>query len=191
MQKVQSQVSPFNESRFDACMAYIAARRKTALDQYDMVKLHVLIDTFHVLNYGRTVIGGKLEAWRHGPVVRPAYERIQEWTREFDHTGAEPERLRLVEKKGTVKRFEAAAPADPDDFTPSELKAMDYAWATLEALPDMAECRRYFHHKKTAIGRAWKSARNNGTALDWNLVIDAHDELKGENHAHVKALISM
>jgi hypothetical protein len=190
MSEILSQIIPFNEARFDACMAFISARHKEPLDTYEMVKLHVLIDSYHMIEYGRPVIGGRLEAWRKGPVVPSAYQRIQGWVQEFDRTGHHPDHLKMMETDGP-KRFMAEVSPDPEDFTSTELKAMDLAWTQLKALagPNKVEAKRFFHTKKSHLGRAWKAAKNNGTAIDWTKIIDEYDELHNTDHSHIKPLI--
>src|SRR4051794_15408033 len=73
---VLSQITPFNQHRFDAVIRYLSARHGRTLTQNDIVKIHVMTDVYHVIDYGMPVMGGQLEPWKHGAVVQRAYNRI-------------------------------------------------------------------------------------------------------------------
>lgn len=186
-----SQLLPFNERRFDACMAYISTRFGRRLSQYDMMKLHVLTDIFHTLRTARPIIGGSLEPWKYGPVVSVAYHRVAHWGRRYDHTGEHPESFRLVEQDGNANRFIPAAPPDEDDFSEAEKAAMEQAWSTVkDLLDDWGQCAAFFHSPQASfIGLAWKQAHDEDRPIDWREIIDAYDQFHHTDHSHIKTLM--
>lgn len=188
MQRVLNQLLPFNESRFDACMAYLSAKHSRDLTQYDMVKLHVMTDIFHALEHGKPVIGGALDAWQFGPLVEKAYNRVRRWRFVVDETGEQPEFFEFVGQKGAADRFRAREPVNDEDLSPSEVKAMTKAWDVIMSL-DWSESQDYFHSDSTFIGRAWKKAREARVGVDWDDIIDEYDRQFDENHAHIKRLV--
>jgi hypothetical protein len=158
-----SQLAPFNEHRFDAIMAYFSRKYGRNLSQYDMMKLHVMTDVFHVLETAKPVIGGSLEPWQYGPVVRPAYNRVAKWWHDFDRTGKHPESFRLVEQDGNAKRFESAVEIDEDDFSDSEKAAMEAAWGVVKDLLDnWTRAERFFHDPDGSrpAGLSWTGTRS-------------------------------
>ena len=191
---VLSQLSPFNEHRFDAMMLYFSRKYGRKLSQYDMMKLHVMTDVFHVLATARPAIGGSLEPWQYGPVVRAAYNRVAKWWHDFDRTGRQPEYFRLVEHDGNAKRFVAATDVDEDDFSDSEKAAMDAAWAAVQdLLDDWRRADAFFHDSDASfIGNAWYKAKAEGRrAIDWNDIIDAFDRFHNADHSHIKTLMTI
>lgn len=182
-----NQISPFNEVRFDVCMAYLSRKHGRSLTQYDMVKLHLMTDVFHTLEHGKPVIGGAVQAWDFGPLVPDAYNRLRHWTYKFDESGFQPESLSIVDRRGRSWEFLATQPVDAADFSPSELAAMDRAWDAIMGL-DWTESQAYFH-ERSFVGRAWSHARREGRDMDWNEIIDEYDAEHRTDHGHIKSLI--
>lgn len=186
-----SQLLPFNEHRFDLVMAHLARKHSRSLSQYDMMKLHVMADIYHVLETARPIIGGSLQPWTHGPVVHEAYNRVARWWHHYDRTGAQPAVLHLVEQDGNARRFEGAIDIDVDEFSEAEHRAMDRAWEDVSPLLDhWARSADFFHNPQSSfIGRAWHSARAQARAMDWNEIVDAYDDLHHTDHADIKTLM--
>ena len=191
---ILSQLAPFNEHRFDQAMVYFSRKYGRKLSQYDMMKLHVMTDVFHVLETAKPAIGGSLESWQYGPVVRAAYNRVAKWWHDYDRTGRQPEFFRLVEQDGNAKRFEAATDVDEDDFSDAEKTAMDAAWKAMkDLLEDWNRAERFFHDPKASfIGKAWQKAKAKGRkAIDWIDIIDAYDQFHDTDHSHIKTLMTI
>lgn len=191
---ILSQLAPFNEHRFDQAMVYFSRKYGRKLSQYDMMKLHVMTDIFHVLTTAKPAIGGSLESWQYGPVVRAAYNRVAKWWHDFDRTGRQPEFFRLVEQDGNAMRFEAAVEVDEDDFSDAEKAAMAAAWnATKDLLDNWPRAERFFHDPSASfIGSAWQEAKTQGRkAIDWNDIIDAYDQFNHTDHSHIKTLMTI
>lgn len=185
-----SQLMPFNEHRFDACLTYLSKEYGKTLTQYDMVKLHVMIDVFHVLEYGRPVIGGRVQPWEHGPVVRLAYNRIMQWWHTVKETGKQPEKFHIEHLQNKKIAFTATTDPDFDDLSETEIEAMERAWKAVMT-KNWESSQAYFHDPSTFMGRAWSNASAEGRSIDWDEIIDAYDELTGENHSHVKRMIRL
>ena len=193
--RVLSQLLPFNENRFDAAISYLSGQHNRALSKYEIVKLHVLMDIYHTLETGTPIVGGTLQAWDRGPVVRNAYERLDDWCTDLEQAGKMPEGF-TIRLDGDRRVVAPTFSADPDDFSANELKAMDDAWNKLMPMMDRGqagyeESQRFFHSDETFIGRAYNKARLEERDIDWNDLIDAYDQLHGTNHEDVKLLMTI
>src|SRR5438034_11767384 len=78
-QRLLTQLQPFNDHRFDDCMAFLAAKHGRPLSVYEMMKLHAMIDVYHTLDRGKPVIGGSLWPFTNGPISRVAKSRVGQW----------------------------------------------------------------------------------------------------------------
>ncbi len=193
MRTTLSQLQPFNELRFDAAMCLLSKRNARALTKYEMVKLHVLADVFHTLETGSPILGGTLEPWPNGPVFEEAFERLDEWCTKYDYTGEMPEKF-IIKSQGKLRIMTPRFDADAEDFSASELRALQKAWDAF--IPTMDEgyhgyqkSQVYFHSDNTFIGRAYNKAKAEGRDIDWNDIIDAYDAIHGTDHADVKLLM--
>ncbi len=183
-----NELIPFNEARFDACMAYMAKKHGQALTQYAMMKLHVLTDVFHAMVHGVPVIGGAIEAWQHGPVVQPAYDRVNAWAYLFNESKVQPEMFDIVSQHGKKNYFLPKVQVDEEDFSQSELDAMNRALETVMPM-DWEESQDYFH-KNSFIGKVWQEARTSGNGLDWSRIVDAFaDENPNVERAALKTVM--
>lgn len=183
-----SQLLPFNEHRFDACLTYLAREHGKSLTQFDMVKLHVMIDVFHVLEHGTPVIGGDLWPWEHGAVVDRAYNRIMQWWYRLRETGEQPDNFHLEPYINKQVTFSPNKQSNYDDFSASEIEAMERAWDAIMT-KDWTDSESYFHDPKNFMGRAWTNADAENRAIDWNEIISAYDAQYDEDHTHIKTLI--
>lgn len=171
-QAVLSQLAPFNEDRFDAVMGFISARSNRTFDQYELMKLHVLIDVFHVLKYGRTVIGGQLYAWPLGPVMSDAYYYAMRDCPKIGHL--------MVTRIGRKRKgFTATSCPTREDFSESEMEVMREAWRTFIPM-SRNERETYFHTAKSFLGRAYMKAKSGqpdearDIEMSWADVIDEY-----------------
>lgn len=187
---VLNQLTPFNEHRFDACMTYLAREHGRSLTQYEMVKLHIMADVFHVLEYGTPIIGGSVERWPHGPVVRRAYNRLMGWWRRFQETGEQSEQFSAEPYQNKQVIFSPKKQTDFDDLSESEIDALEKAWDTISRM-DWTRSQSFFHDPEFFMGRAWSNARAEGRPIDWLEIIDAYDESTGEDHSHIKRMIRL
>jgi len=185
------QTLPFNEFRFDDCMAYLSAKHDRELSVYEMMKLHVMIDVFHTISRGKPVIGGTFCAFRSGPVSRKAKHHVREWLDSYEEGSETPDMFDATEKNAETY-FKAKESPDPDEFSKSELDAMNKAWDTVIPLLDESfkKSQDYFH-KDSAVGKAWSRANNAGRELNWNDIIDEFERETGRNHSHLKTIMQL
>ncbi len=192
MVALPNQLRPFNKERFDECMAFISAKHRSPLTQYDMVKLHIMADVYHFLNHGKPIIGGPVFRRKHGPVVQPAYARVRGWGDDWERTDAQPEAFQVVGKRRNVYIFRPLLAVGSDAFSRSELEALEQAWQCVMT-KGWRVSQRFFHEEDSFIGRAWRAAGVDGQPIDWRVIVDAYRELHPEfKHAdHLKALIGL
>jgi uncharacterized phage-associated protein len=187
------EVRPFNKERFDECMAYLGTMHNKSLTQYDMVKLHVMADVYHILEYGKPIIGGPLSRWAHGPVVEPAYNRLRRWGYEWeaDHTH-QPESFYISAKEGQKFVFLPVAEVDETYFSKAELSSLAKAWDCVMSRKSWADSQDFFH-KDSFIGRVWEAAGEDGRPIDWAAIVDAYKDAYPDykNAEHIKALIAL
>jgi hypothetical protein len=186
-----SQLQPFNEHRFDDCIAYLAAKHDRPLTVYEMMKLHVMIDVYHTLDRGTPVIGGTIWPFTNGPVSRSSKSRVSQWQKQYEMKAQMPDGF-LVIDEGDRLRVKPARIPDDEDFSESELAAMHRAWGDVVELLDKNGflASQAFFHCDGFIGRAWKKARSCGQNLNWNDIIDEyHAEHSDEDHSRIKALL--
>jgi uncharacterized phage-associated protein len=186
------QLIPFNSDRFDAAMSYLARQKNSSLSQQDMVKLHVMIDVFHVLRFGKPVIGGPLERWKGGTVVASAYKRLRNAGYRWERDQTQPESYRILGKRKSAFLFEPIVQSEESDFSPSELDAMQKAWDCVMS-KNFEQRADFFHSNKHFMGRAWLKAGTENAPVDWNDIIDAYAELDPsyKTAQHIKTLVSL
>lgn len=171
-------------------MTYLAKEHGQSLTQYDMVKLHVMTDVYHVIEHGTPVIGGTLDPWDHGPVVKRAYDYLMGLWRRYRETGLSHP-VFSAESSDTKKvYFSPKTPIDYDDLSESEIAAMDRAWNAVMSL-DWTASQKFFHEPSSFMGRAWKNAESEQRPIDWIEIIDAYDEETGNDHQHIKRIIRL
>ena len=189
-----TQLAPFNAEQFDKCMLWLSHEHGKGLTQYHMVKLHVLTDFFHVLAYGKPVIGGELQRWPEGPVVKPAYNRAR--ARVYQYNSGKQCDLFEIEQTGeNTYSFTARPECVPsrDDFSESELDAMSKAWEVLMVQnASWPQSKAYFHDAdRSFFGKAYDlAARAGSKRIDWNALLDCYDEQQGEDHSYLKTLFA-
>lgn len=173
------QLAPFNEYRYDLVVAYVLKRINALFDIYDFVKIHALVDAIHVAETGRPVIGGVLEAWDHGPVAKPAYDRAKRILKGLEAT----DKFDVMANTLAGPRPSAGAKVsyhpDTDEFCASELSAMDKAFELFNKMGH-DDLYAYFHDPKTFIGYAWKKAKEANCNLSWHDILEAYER---ENNA--------
>lgn len=184
-----TQLMPFNEFRFDDCMAFLSVKHGRELNKYEMMKLHVMIDVHHTIMRGKPVIGGKLSPYTNGPVARIAWARVKTWINQYDRRGVFPDGF-LVKEGENGHTLRALQSPDQEDFSSAELQAMEKAWDDVigRLQREKFQGSQDFFHGETAIGRAWLSAKHRGDFLDWNEIIDNYEK-DGADLSHVKAML--
>lgn len=186
-----TQLQPFNEYRFDDCMAYLSARHHRPLAVYEIMKLHVMIDVYHTLDCGKPVIGGTIWPFRNGPVSRSSKSRISGWQHKYERDGRMPDGFSITDD-GNRLTFTPTRVPEQDDFSDAEISAMDRAWKDVVELLDKQgfAASQAFFHRDSFVGQAWEKAKHCGQNLDWNDIVDEYDRAHpGEDHSRLKALL--
>ena len=176
----------FDEKRFSAILGHIVREYNEPLDQYDMVKVHVLTDFFHVLGEGEPVIGGTPRILPYGPVIQEAYDTVQRW---ISHGGE----FSVVASYGNRMQL---APNSQDDSEWDSLlwgeaqAAAVKAWET-HAPMGFKNSQKFFHDPSQYFGAVWSKHSNRwGTPINWVDVIESYEKITGEDHGEAKALAS-
>lgn len=187
-----SQLAPYNRSRFDQVMLRFMKNHNAFLSQYDIVKLHVMADVYHVLETGSPIIGGSLEHWPFGPVVQSAYNHVRSLGYQAEK-GNPLGPYQISNYNDKILNYSAPADIeiDEDDFSETEKKALDRAWqAVMVENCEEKKRKAFFHDPDQFMGRAWSAAKES-RRIDWNTIIDAYDKQFGEDHSHIKTLIKL
>ena len=168
---------PFNDFRYDLVVSYILSKLNTTFDVYDMVKVHALVDALHVIETGRPVIGGEFQPWDHGPVAPPAYARANRILGECESL----DMFHIVKMAGP-RPLVGAKPnvhIDLDEFSQSEIDAMERAAQIFDDLDAFDKLYPFFHDPERFMGFAWTQARKEDRPLSWLEIIDAYEREYG------------
>src|SRR5687767_7946733 len=133
------ELQPFNQARFDACMAWVAKQFDRTLSQYEAVKIHALADALHVVRFHNPIIGGTLKKLQHGPVALDALNRAKGWKDDKDAP------FELMDKLGNTMLFKPKpGPTREGMFTLSEREAILEAASTVFSMP-FNQSQKFFH----------------------------------------------
>jgi uncharacterized phage-associated protein len=185
-----SQLRPFDEGLLRQCVAYISATKQAPLSQLYIVKFNVLIDLFHIMRCGKPVIGGSVAPWELGPVVPEAYKACDRWKCEYDRDGTQPHGLRVSRRGGKKMDVRADGPVDVEEFSQSEIDAMEQAWAEIGHL-NFPALKHYTHSPDTFLGSAYTAALHGNRLMGWDEIIASYDRFRGQDHAAIRALIQL
>src|SRR5262249_13106821 len=111
---------------------YLAAHEGvTAFDKYKAGKLIFLTDKYHLVRYGRPVLGGEYRALEYGPVPQEAMDILHgliDESRSMPDDPSSEQLLKLMEIARTLPnpRFRAEAPAELACLSRSEIMALDH-----------------------------------------------------------------
>ncbi|MFI4861227.1 MAG: type II toxin-antitoxin system antitoxin SocA domain-containing protein [Phycisphaerales bacterium JB063] len=164
---------PFNDRRYDLVLSYVLSKTDLTLDVFGMVKLHAMVDALHVIETGRPMIGGQFEAWKDGPVARPAYARANRILEELESADL----FHVLKMAGPhpLVSLNAAHQIDLDEFSRSELEAMNQAAKFFVEHEDFGSRYDFFHDPNQFMGFAWTMARKEDRPLSWLEVIEAYE----------------
>lgn len=172
-----TRLAPFNRHRYDLCIAYVMKVDEQPLDDYELTKIHALIDGFHVASTGLPVIGGSLDQWPRGPVCPEANTHVVSLLESRLH----PEPLFEVVKGGAAAKadrmlgFSKKGEVDKDDFSVTELDAIEHARRVFNSMTRIV-MYEYFHNPKHFLGHAWTKAKNeHHKSLDWHDILDGYE----------------
>ena len=115
-------------------LVYLASKPQEvpALDKYKAGKLLFLADKYHLVRYGRPILGDYYRALDYGPIPQKTMDALH--TLVDDRRQRTPEGNRLakvlaVERRYQYPRFTANAAPDLEVFSESERRALDHVIA--------------------------------------------------------------
>lgn len=180
------ELQPFNQARFDACMAWVAKQFDRTLSQYEAVKIHALADVLHVVQYHNPIIGGTLKKLKHGPVALDALNRAKRWQNDANAPFA------LTDKSGNALYFKRKPGATHESmFTLSERKAILQAARAVFSMT-FGESQRFFHGEAgedNFLGKAWKKTQPENAPISWDTIVTAYAHQTGKDVTDLKALV--
>jgi uncharacterized phage-associated protein len=123
----------FNADKAVAVIAYLASRPPedlTVLDKYKVGKLLFLADKYHLVRYGRPILGDEYRALEWGPVPQRALDMLHALLDKSKHPRDPQHVSRLlktlkIDRTLENPRFRAKAPGDLSCLSRSEIMALD------------------------------------------------------------------
>ena len=157
----------FDATKFANAIAFFA-RRITDLDKLKAAKLLFFADKYHLLRYGRPIIGDRYHSLDYGPVPSQALDIMNETI----HDDPRPlrkqpfrdllERYVEVDKKHRYPRFRAKRDPDLDLFSESEIEALEWT-VSAHGRKSGGELIKLSHRES-----AWKEVKGYGE-IDYRL----------------------
>ncbi len=142
----------FDFEKFLATLHYLAAHQVPELDKYKICKLIFLADKYHLVRYGRPIVGGRYCPLPHGPVPSRSLDLLNEFIRSESEEG-QCEELRLMsEVVGLDRRFQyprflakrEMGADEIDALSKSDAEALDHVIKTFGA-KDFYELKSLTH----------------------------------------------
>lgn len=181
------ELQPFNQARFDACMAWVAKQFDRTLSQYEAVKIHALADALHVVRFYTPIIGGTLRKLQNGPVALNALNRAKSW-------GADDEApFKLTDTRGKTLFFTPKSlPTRESMFTKYEREAILESASKVFSMT-FAQSQNFFHgetdEQNSFLGKAWRKTSVDKAPISWNMVLKFYADETGQNLDELKALV--
>ena len=152
----------FDADKAIAVIAYLASKpdEVTSLDKYKAGKLIFLLDKYHLVRYGRPVVGGEYRALQWGPVPQDPIDLLHEVTAKTapaNLSGAAQFLLGSVEvdKRWKYPRLSAKAATNLEALSRSEIMALDRI-ISLHGRKSFAELKA-LTHEMPAFRVPWAS----------------------------------
>ena len=210
-----SQITPLNEQRRDEALYLLAQESEREMTQYDVCKVQVLADTFHVIDTGRVIFGGELVALRFGPLISSTLDACGRWALGAVAAAAvaapqgsgERPPLELVRREGRDNNIAVyRASLDPwraeaatwESFAEPEEVNIRRAFRTVLDMPSWKESQRYFHEPISAIGYAWEKATrpypkplSTRVAMNWFDVLDGAESVDKTDVGYARSMLRL
>lgn len=157
-----------------AALVYLASRTDadvTEFDKYKAAKLLFLADKYHLVRYGRPIIGDCYRALPYGPIPQKTLDILSAFLESGEKTGEdESEEIRRLSESLSINRrfnhprFSAKGAIDLDNLSKSDLMALDHIIA-LHGRKSFSELKA-LTHSMAAYEKAWNTKPQDVNAAD-------------------------
>jgi uncharacterized phage-associated protein len=160
---------------------------RVPLDQYDMAKMHVLSDFFHILRHGTPIVGGQVAAWSYGPVVRDTYNQAKAWA----ERGGDFKEIDRIGKASRMVPAEEITEEEKQHLPAGATVSIAKAWEIFSPM-GWDESQEFFHNPANYFGNVWTKAwvRGEGTPIDWPSLVGAYEKATRQDYSHIKRLLT-
>ncbi len=171
----------FRPEKLVQALAFFAQRGVRDLDKMKAAKLLFHADKFHLLKYGRPVIGDQYACMEYGPVPSASLNVMNDVLADDEHFPPMAKELfddYLVVEKGIFRKyavFRAKREPDLDVFSDSDIEALEYAQKTFGAKSAWALS------EESHAEPCWQAANENrapgsSIMMDYRLFFEGHPE---------------
>lgn len=123
----------FDDAKAVALLTYLASKPEevTAFDKFKAGKLIYLADKYHLVRYGRPILGGEYRALSYGPVPQDALDLLnaflgEDWGREGTPAVARLHEVLEIDRRSRYPRFTSHGATDLACLSRSEIVALDH-----------------------------------------------------------------
>ncbi|MBK5260653.1 MAG: SocA family protein [Thermoanaerobaculia bacterium] len=171
----------FNPEKLVQALAFFAERGVRDLDKMKAAKLLFHADKYHLLKYGRPVIGDQYACMEYGPVPSASLNVMNDMLADDAHFPPMAKKMfdeYLTVEKGLFRKypvFRAKREADLDVFSDSDIEALEYAQTMCGAKTS------WTLSEESHAEPCWRAA-NEGRApggsvmMDYRLFFEGHPE---------------
>jgi len=129
----------FDFDKFLAALHYLAVRRVPELDKYKVCKLLFLADKYHLVRYGRPIVGDRYCPLPHGPVPSHSLDLLNEFIKSENEEPEEVSRMSDVlelDRKFQYPRLMSKRKMGSEEIealSKSDIEALDHVIKTFGA----------------------------------------------------------
>jgi uncharacterized phage-associated protein len=171
----------FSPEKLVQALAFFAQRGVRDLDKMKAAKLLFHADKYHLLKYGRPVIGDQYACMEYGPVPSASLNVMNDVLAHDEHFPPMAKELfddYLIVEKGIFRKyavFRARREPDLDVFSDSDIEALEYAQKTYGAKSAWALS------EESHAEPCWQAANENrapgsSIMMDYRLFFEGHPE---------------
>jgi uncharacterized phage-associated protein len=128
----------FDFEKFLAVLHYFAVRRVPELDKYKVCKLLFFADKYHLVRYGRPIVGDRYCPLPHGPVPSHALDLMNEFIKLESKQCTDKDIQRMSEVLELQKQFQyprfiakrKMGPGEIEALSMSDIEALDHVIKT-------------------------------------------------------------
>ncbi len=171
----------FSPEKLVQALAFFAQRGVRDLDKMKAAKLLFHADKYHLLKYGRPVIGDQYACMEYGPVPSASLNVMNDVLAQDEHFPPMAKELfddYLIVEKGIFRKyavFRARREPDLDVFSDSDIEALEYAQKTYGGKSAWALS------EESHAEPCWQAANENrapgsSIMMDYRLFFEGHPE---------------